>query len=137
MWRPNWYDVFEEPSVNELKALTSRVRSGDPAAAAALRRDLEDAMLYMVRHALRGRRVRSALGRRVLAELAEADPTGQGHDPARREELIEQITRRLCDDVFQKLCGGADDDHPLTGAILASSSVRHKHDSLVEPAGVG
>jgi hypothetical protein len=123
--------------VNELKALTSRVRSGDPAAAAALRRDLEDAMLYMVRHALRGRRVRSPLGRRVLAELAEADPTGQGQDPARREELIDQITRRLCDDVFQKLCAGADDSHPLTGAFLAASAGRNKHASMAEPATVG
>jgi hypothetical protein len=122
--------------VNELKALTSRVRSGDPAAAAALRRDLEDAMIYMVRHALRGRRVRSALGRRVLAELAEADPTGQGHDPAHREELIDQITRRLCDDVFQKLCAGADDGHHLTGAFLAGSPGRNKHDRLAEPATV-
>jgi hypothetical protein len=122
--------------VNELKALTSRVRSGDPAAAAALRRDLEDAMLYMVRHALRGRRVRSALGRRVLAELAEADPTGQGHDPARREELIDQITRRLCDDVFQKLCAGADDSHHLAGAFLAGSSGRSKHDRLAEAVAV-
>jgi hypothetical protein len=125
---------LENPFVNELKALTSRVRSGDPDAAAALRRDLEDAMLYMVRHALRGRRVRSALGRRVLAELAEADPTG---DPAHREELIDQITRRLCDDVFQKLCAGADDCHHLTEAILAGKPHRHKHDRLSEPATVG
>ena len=123
--------------MNELKALTSRVRSGDPDAAAALRRDLEDAMLYMVRHALRGRRVRSALGRRVLAELAEADHTGQGHDPARREELIDEITRRLCDDVFQKLCAGADDLHPFATAILAGKPERHRHDSLCQPASVG
>ena len=90
-------------------------------------------MGYMVRRALRGRRVRSPFARRVLAEVAAAGPAGPGQDLAKRDELIDQITSRICEDVLRNLCSDSE-SHQLSALLLAAGRTDEERDNRAELA---
>ena len=117
--------------MNDLRAMAGRVRNGDAEAAGQLRRELADAMGYMVRRALRGRRVRSPFARRVLAEVAAAGAACPGDDAAKRDELIDQITSRLCEDVFRNLCSDSESHHQ-SALLLAGGRTDKEPDDMAE-----
>jgi hypothetical protein len=84
----------------ELETLAERVHTGDAAAAAELRRQLEGQMARIVRRAMNVRDRRSPLTRRIQAEVAQASRPSR--EPLPQDQVINRVVGRMCDSV---LCG--------------------------------
>jgi hypothetical protein len=89
--------------MNELNQLAVKARTGDRAAAAELRRELEGHMAHIIRRAMRARDNGSRLGHRILAEAVRIAPKASEWPSEDRAALEGRIARRVCDSVMGNL----------------------------------
>src|SRR4051794_21827468 len=85
-----------------MEELARRARQGDIEATRHLRRQMEEGLPPMVRRTMRTRIATTPVAQRILAE-ADLLAADGGDDLEEREWVIEEVTRRVCDEMMKEL----------------------------------
>lgn len=87
----------------DLHTLASRVGKGDRAAASVLRDRFERQLVFIVRRTMRHGGGSSPLAQRIVAEARRLAPAGWATETVDQEHLANQVARRICDSVLDRL----------------------------------
>jgi hypothetical protein len=92
--------------MNEIQHLAMCVRSGDAAATADFRRQLETEIKRIVRRTVRTRSAVTPLAKRILAEADCLRPHSPGETGSTKDWVVAKVCSRICDVVVHRLAEG-------------------------------